>query len=55
MPTLQVAASPIYGSMVFAWSFTEVIRYSFYAAGLLGLQIPILEWLRYVIFYLFYT
>lgn len=43
-----MASSPIYCSMVFAWSFTEVVRYSHYAAGLVNLKIHILEWLRRV-------
>lgn len=35
--------------MVFAWSFTEVIRYSHYATGLLNLKIGFLEWARFVL------
>lgn len=40
--------------MVFAWSATEVIRYSFYASNLLGYEPPILLWLRYTTFYVLY-
>ncbi|SCZ94167.1 BZ3500_MvSof-1268-A1-R1_Chr12-2g03731 [Microbotryum saponariae] len=49
-----VAASPFYCSMVFAWSVTEVIRYAHYAAGLLGVKVYVLEWLRYSLFYVLY-
>ncbi|ORY54381.1 tyrosine phosphatase-like protein [Leucosporidium creatinivorum] len=50
----QVAASPIYISMVFAWSFTEVVRYLHYVASLVNVKVPVLEWLRYSTFYLMY-
>lgn len=32
--------------MVFAWSLTEVVRYTFYAASVLNVTIPGLNWLR---------
>lgn len=48
-------ASPIYTTMVLAWSLTEVPRYSYYALGLLALQPPPwLTWLRYSTFYVLY-
>ncbi|KAF8554180.1 PTPLA-domain-containing protein [Imleria badia] len=48
-------ASPIYTTMVLAWSLTEVPRYSYYALGLLGIHPPPwLTWLRYSTFYLLY-
>jgi len=37
-----------------AWEITEVIRYSFYAAGLLKLNFPPLTWLRYTLFLILY-
>lgn len=40
--------------MVFAWSFTEVIRYSFYALSLVEKPPTFLLWLRYTTFYVFY-
>ena len=40
--------------MVFAWSFTEVIRYSFYAFSLFGTEPYPLVYLRYTTFYLLY-
>jgi very-long-chain (3R)-3-hydroxyacyl-CoA dehydratase len=40
--------SPFYASMVFAWSFTEVVRYSHYTTGLLGIKVDLLEYLRSV-------
>lgn len=51
---LQVRTNALFASMVFAWSFTEVIRYTFYAANLLGYNPPLLLWLRYTTFYLLY-
>ncbi|KAG6372292.1 PTPLA-domain-containing protein [Boletus reticuloceps] len=48
-------ASPIYTTMVLAWSLTEVPRYSYYALGLLGVHPPHwLTWLRYSAFYILY-
>lgn len=40
--------------MVFAWSFTEVIRYSYYACTLLEYESSILVYLRYTTFYVLY-
>jgi len=34
--------------MLFAWSVTEVIRYSFYAFSVLGIQLDWLNYLRFV-------
>ncbi|GAA6055248.1 hypothetical protein JCM3770_001506 [Rhodotorula araucariae] len=50
----QVPHSPIYVSMVTAWSFAEIIRYTHYATGLMGLKLGALEWLRYTAFYVLY-
>ncbi|KAI0085145.1 protein tyrosine phosphatase [Irpex rosettiformis] len=49
--TLQ---NPIYTTMVLSWSFTEVIRYIFYALNLLGTEPYPLLWLRYTTFWLLY-
>ncbi|TDL26242.1 PTPLA-domain-containing protein [Rickenella mellea] len=46
--------SPLYASMVFAWSLTEVIRYSFYALSLLSYEPSFLLYLRYTTFYVLY-
>ncbi|EIN11632.1 PTPLA-domain-containing protein [Punctularia strigosozonata HHB-11173 SS5] len=46
--------SPLYATMVFAWSVTEVIRYSFYAFNLTGKEPYPLVWLRYTTFYILY-
>lgn len=51
--TTKITNSPAYTSMVFAWSFTEVIRYSHYVTSLLSVKLPALEWLRFVVFSLF--
>ncbi|KPV71958.1 uncharacterized protein RHOBADRAFT_56329 [Rhodotorula graminis WP1] len=50
----EVARSPVYLSMITAWSFAEIIRYSHYVAGLAGVKINALEWLRYTAFYVLY-
>ncbi|RXW14302.1 hypothetical protein EST38_g11548 [Candolleomyces aberdarensis] len=49
-----VRTNALFASMVFAWSFTEVIRYTFYALNLLGYNPPFLLWLRYTTFYILY-
>ncbi|KAF8070195.1 PTPLA-domain-containing protein [Lyophyllum atratum] len=49
-----VRSNPIYTSMILSWSFTEVIRYSFYACNLLGYEPYFLLYLRYTTFYLLY-
>ncbi|WWC65579.1 uncharacterized protein I303_108197 [Kwoniella dejecticola CBS 10117] len=43
-------SSPLFTTMLFAWSFTEVIRYTYYFLNLLQIQSPILNWLRYTTF-----
>nr|XP_031857187.1 uncharacterized protein CI109_007411 [Kwoniella shandongensis]KAA5524259.1 hypothetical protein CI109_007411 [Kwoniella shandongensis] len=43
-------SSPLFTTMLFAWSLTEVIRYTFYALSLLSIQSPFLNYLRYTTF-----
>ncbi|KAF9263442.1 PTPLA-domain-containing protein [Marasmius fiardii PR-910] len=53
----SVRANPLYASMIFAWSLTEVIRYSFYAFSLTAPAYPppkFLTILRYTTFYVLY-
>jgi very-long-chain (3R)-3-hydroxyacyl-CoA dehydratase len=50
----ETRTNPLYASMVFAWSFTEVIRYVFYALNLLGRDSSFLTYLRYTTFYILY-
>lgn len=50
----SVAASPAYSSMLLAWSFTEVIRYAFFALTLSGIEPAVLQWFRYSGFYVLY-
>ncbi|KAF8894902.1 protein-tyrosine phosphatase-like protein [Gymnopilus junonius] len=50
----EVRSNPLFSSMVFAWSMTEVIRYSFYAFNLLGKNPYVLLYLRYTTFYILY-
>ena len=40
--------------MVFSWSFTEVLRYVYYALNLLGSEPYALLWVRYTTFYALY-
>jgi very-long-chain (3R)-3-hydroxyacyl-CoA dehydratase len=44
----------VYGSMLVAWSVTEVVRYGFFGLGLAGLLPKWLEWARYNLFYILY-
>ncbi|KAF9973177.1 hypothetical protein BGZ73_003616 [Actinomortierella ambigua] len=41
-------------SMTIAWSITEIIRYSYYALNLVGVQPASLVWCRYTFFYILY-
>jgi len=50
----QAKENPLYASMVFAWSVTEVIRYAWYAFNLCGIQLPWLTYIRYTFFYVLY-
>lgn len=50
----EVRSNPLYTTMVFAWSVAEVIRYSFYAANLLGKEPYTLLYLRYTAFWVLY-
>ncbi|RDB16662.1 putative very-long-chain (3R)-3-hydroxyacyl-CoA dehydratase [Hypsizygus marmoreus] len=49
-----VRSNPLYTTMVLSWAMTEVIRYSFYACNLLGLEPYPLLYLRYTTFYVLY-
>lgn len=40
--------------MLFAWSVTEVIRYTFYVLSLLGIDVYLLNWCRYTFFLVLY-
>ncbi|KAH7354131.1 tyrosine phosphatase-like protein [Plectosphaerella cucumerina] len=53
-PFPWLAQSPVYSSMLLAWSITEVIRYSYFALNLSGLQPKALVWLRYNTFFVLY-
>ncbi|KAK8849424.1 hypothetical protein IAR55_004756 [Kwoniella newhampshirensis] len=43
-------SSPLFATMLFAWSLTEVIRYTFYSLSLLSISLPLLNYLRYTTF-----
>lgn len=49
-----VTQAPFYASMLVAWSVTEVIRYSYFATSLAGLQPSLLTFLRYNTFFILY-
>lgn len=46
-PFPALCSSPIYSSMLFAWSVTEVIRYSYLALKLAGQEPYAFTWVRY--------
>ncbi|KAJ4362581.1 hypothetical protein N0V83_010675 [Neocucurbitaria cava] len=47
--------SPAYSTMLLAWSFTEVVRYSYFVFSLSGVGVPKLwTWLRYNTFLVLY-
>ena len=43
---LQTRSNPLYATMVIAWSKAEIIRYAYYAMGILGYDLYWLKWLR---------
>ncbi len=50
----QVHNNPGVCMFLYAWSITEMIRYSFYAGGLLHMTPGVLTWLRYTLFIILY-
>jgi len=46
--------TPAVPMFIFAWSITEIIRYSFYTYGLLGASPAVLTWCRYTFFIVLY-
>merc|ERR1712137_138398 len=44
----------IFSLLMLSWSTIEVVRYSFYATSLIGVQIYIHKWLRYTLFMILY-
>ncbi|KAK2559919.1 Very-long-chain (3R)-3-hydroxyacyl-CoA dehydratase 2 [Acropora cervicornis] len=50
----QIHDSPGVMAFIFAWSITEVIRYSFYAFSLINSLPYFLQWCRYTFFYILY-
>ena len=53
-PFPELCQSPVYSTMLFAWSVTEVIRYSFLALKLLGFEPAAFVWLRYSSYLILY-
>ena len=57
LPIHFIAASQTSPGMtitLFAWSLTEMVRYSYYAFNLVNLNIGVLTWLRYTLFIVLY-
>lgn len=52
--TFQARSNPLFITMLFAWSVTEVIRYTFYFLSLLHIDIYALNWCRYTFFLVLY-
>lgn len=50
----ETQAHALYSTMVVAWSFAEIIRYTSYAFALLGSKPYALQWLRYSAFWILY-
>ncbi|KAJ2677211.1 hypothetical protein IWW42_000016 [Coemansia sp. RSA 1085] len=50
----EIRASPALVLMIIAWSVTECVRYSHYALSLLDIEVPVLLYLRYTLFYVLY-
>jgi very-long-chain (3R)-3-hydroxyacyl-CoA dehydratase len=53
-PLPHLSSTLTYQSMVFAWSVTEFIRYSYYASNLFSNPPYALIWMRYTLFYVLY-
>jgi very-long-chain (3R)-3-hydroxyacyl-CoA dehydratase len=53
-PFPWLAKSPVYSSMLLAWSATEVIRYSYFALNLSDSVPKPFTWLRYSSFFVLY-
>lgn len=53
-PFPELCQSPVYSSMLFAWSVTEVIRYSYLALKLVGVEPAAFVWVRYSSYLILY-
>lgn len=53
-PFPELCQSPVYSTMLLAWSVTEVIRYSFLALKLVGFEPAAFVWLRYSSYLILY-
>ncbi|KAI1854869.1 hypothetical protein JX266_000987 [Neoarthrinium moseri] len=53
-PFPALCSSPIYSSMLFAWSLTEVIRYGYLAVKLMGWEPYPFFWVRYSLYRILY-
>jgi len=46
--------SPAYNTMLLAWTISEIVRYSYYAMGILDVKLYALTWMRYTFFIVLY-
>ncbi|BEI80385.1 hypothetical protein CcaverHIS002_0109140 [Cutaneotrichosporon cavernicola] len=53
-PVPSARTNPLFATMLFAWSVTEVIRYTFYFLALLNIDLYALNWCRYTFFLVLY-
>ncbi|KAK8055943.1 hypothetical protein PG993_001170 [Apiospora rasikravindrae] len=53
-PFPALCASPVYSTMLFAWSVTEVIRYTYLAVKLGGYEPAAFTWVRYSSYLILY-
>lgn len=53
-PFPELCQSPVYSAMLFAWSVTEVIRYSYLALKLVGFEPAAFVWVRYSSYLILY-
>ena len=46
--------SAAYVTMLFAWTLTEMVRYTFYALSVIDIKLALVTWLRYTLFIVLY-
>jgi len=46
--------SPAYNTMLLAWTLSEIVRYAYYAMGILNVKVYALTWMRYTFFIVLY-
>jgi len=51
---LAARESAAYVTMLFAWTLTEMVRYTFYALSVIDIKLALVTWLRYTLFIVLY-